>query len=146
MNKIWNSRYLDQLDYLTQCEFIAAIFRMGLLKKVHARDWSRSCPQSLNHDPLEQSSVRLLPRNENILPGSSDQRSYHKIPAFFLNIHSERALYYCLLRVLLSKQCQRFPALPLLPLSFQNSGLEKRRWSLSWSVYPFYVFLWWWRC
>ena len=24
---------------------------MGLLKKVHARDWSRSCPQSLNHDP-----------------------------------------------------------------------------------------------
>ena len=33
MNKIWNSRYLDQLDYLTQSEFIAAIFCMGLLKK-----------------------------------------------------------------------------------------------------------------
>ena len=32
---------------------------MGLLKKVQARDWSRSCPRSLNHDPLEQSSVRL---------------------------------------------------------------------------------------
>ena len=32
---------------------------MGLLKKVQARDWSRSCPQSLNHDLLEQSSVRL---------------------------------------------------------------------------------------
>ena len=59
MNKIWNSRYLDQLDYPTQYEFIAAIFRMGLLKKVQARDWSRSGPQSLNHDPLEQSSIRL---------------------------------------------------------------------------------------
>ena len=57
--KIWNTRYLDQLDYPTQYEFVAAIFRMGLLKKVQVRDWSRSCPQSLNHDPLEQSSVRL---------------------------------------------------------------------------------------
>ena len=28
-----NSSYLDQLDYLTQYEFIAAIFCMGLLKK-----------------------------------------------------------------------------------------------------------------
>ena len=57
MNKNWNSRYLDQLDYLTQYEFIAAIFCMGLLKKVQVRDWSHSRPQSLNHDPLEQSSV-----------------------------------------------------------------------------------------
>ena len=70
---------------------------------------------------------QALPRNENILPGSSDQGSYHKVRAFFLNIHSERAFYYCLLRVLLSKQCQRVPALPLLPLNFQHSELEKRR-------------------
>ena len=54
-----NLRYLDQLDYLTQCEFIAAIFCMGLFKKVQVRDWSHSRPQSLNHDPLEQSSVTL---------------------------------------------------------------------------------------
>ena len=59
MNNIWNSRYLDQLDYLTQCESIAAIFHMGLLKKIQARDWSWSRPQSLNHDPLKQSSVSL---------------------------------------------------------------------------------------
>ena len=39
--KNYNTRYLDQLDYPTQYEFIAAIFRMGLLKKVQVRDWSR---------------------------------------------------------------------------------------------------------
>ena len=64
MNKIWNSRYLDQLDYPTQYEFIAAIFHMGLLKKVQVRDWSHSRPQSLNHDPLEQSSIRLCHRTK----------------------------------------------------------------------------------
>ena len=37
MNKIWNSRYLDHLDSLTQYKFIAAIFHMGLLKKVQVR-------------------------------------------------------------------------------------------------------------
>ena len=131
--KYWNSRYLDQLDFLTQYEFIAAIFRMGLLKKVQVREWSHSRPQSLNHDPLEQSSVRLWDGTKTSCLGVPTRLPI--IPAFFLNIHSERALHY-LLRGLLSNQCQYVLALPLLPLNFQHSELEKRRLSLSWSVYP----------
>ena len=147
MNKNWNSRYLNQLDYPTQYEFFAAIFRicMGLLKKVQLRDWSQTRPQSLNHDPLEQLSVRLCHGTKTsclgFRPGFLSQN-----PCLLSKLHSERALYYCFLRGRLSNQCQRVPALPLLPLNFQHSELEKRRWSLSWSVYPFYVFLWWWRC
>ena len=133
MNKIWNSRYLEQLDYLTQYEFIAAIFCMGLLKKVQVRGWSHSRPQSLNHNPLKQSNVRLCHGTKTSCLGVPTRLPI--IPAFFLNIHSERALYY-LLRGLLSNQCQHVPALPLLLLNFQHSELEKRRWSLSWSVYP----------
>ena len=92
MNKIWNSRYLDQLDYvyLTQCEFIAAIFRMGLLKKVHARDWSRSCPRSLNHDPLKQSSVRLCHRTKTSCLGVPTRVPITKsLPSFSTSIRRE---------------------------------------------------------
>ena len=96
INKIWNSRYLDQLDYLTQCEFIAAIFRMGLLKKVQARDWSRSRPQFLNRDPLEQSSVRLCHGTKTSCLGVPTRVPITKsLPSFSTSIRREHYIIVC---------------------------------------------------
>ena len=96
MNKIWNSRYLDQLDYLTQCEFIAAIFHMGRLKKVQARDWSRSCLQSLNHNPLEQSSIRLCHGMKTSCLGVPTRLPITKsLPSFSTSIRREHHIIVC---------------------------------------------------
>ena len=96
MNKIWNSRYLDQLDYLTQCEFIAAIFRLGLLKEVQARGGSRSRPQSLNHDPLEQSSVRLCHGTKTSCLGVPTRVPITKsLPSFSTSIWREHYIIVC---------------------------------------------------
>ena len=131
MNKIWNSRYLDQLDYPTQYEFIAVIFRSGLLKKFRSgTDHIHVC--SLSQSP-RVIKCQALPWNKKSCLGVLTKLPI--IPACFLNIHSERALYY-LLRGLLSNQCQHILALPLLLLNFQHSELEKRRWCLSWSIFP----------
>ena len=136
--KIWNTRYLDQLDYPTQNEFIAAIFRMGLLKKVQVRGWSRSGPQSFNHDPLDQSRVRLSHGIKTCYLGVPTRLSI-KNPCLLSQHPSRESIILLFVKGSLSNQCQHVPALPLLPLNFQHSELEKRRWSLSWSVYPFYV-------
>ena len=94
MNKIWNSRYLDQLDYLTQCEFIAAIFHMGLLKKVQVRGWSHSRPQSLNHDPLKQSSIRLCHGTKTSCLGVPTRLPITKsLPSFSTSIRREHYIF-----------------------------------------------------
>ena len=111
---------------------------MGLLKKVQARDWSRSCPQSLNHDPLEQSSVRLCHGTKTHYLGVPTRLSI-KNPCLLSQHPSRESRILLFFKGSLSNQCQHVPALPLLPLNYQHSGMEKRRWSLSWSVNPFCV-------
>ena len=121
--KNWNTRYLDQLDYPTQYEFIAAIFHMGLLS-----DWSHSHLQSLNHDPLdlEQSSIRLCHGTKTSCLGVPTRLPITKsLLSFSTSIRREHYTIVCFKRGLLSKQCQRVPALPLLPLNFQHSELKK---------------------
>ena len=111
---------------------------MGLLIKVQVRDWLHSRPQSLNHDPLEQSSVRLCHGTKTCYLGVLTRLSI-KNPCLLSQHPSRESIILLFVKGSLSNQCQHVPALPFLPLNYQHSGMEKRRWSLSWSVYPFYV-------
>ena len=60
-NSIWV--YCSDISYVTA-------------QKVQVRNWSQSHPQSLNHDPLEQSSVRLC---------HGTKTSYLGVPTRFLS-------------------------------------------------------------
>ena len=63
---------------------------MGLLKKVQVRDWSHSRPQSLNHDPLEQSSIRLCHRTKTSCLGVPTRVPFTKsLPSFSTSIRRE---------------------------------------------------------
>ena len=139
MNKIWNSRYLDQIDYLTQSEFIVAIFCMVLLKKVHARDWSCSRQQSLNHNPLKQSSVRLCHGMKTCCLGVPTSLSIKFLPSFSTSTQESNILLFVEGSLVKPESACSGTALVTAQLSTLWNGQKKM---ISELICRFHVYLW----
>ena len=99
---------------------------MGLLKKfrsgaghIHVRSLLITIPRAIER--------QALPRNENILLGSSDQASYHKNPCLVSQQPFGESIILLFAKGSIN-QCQRVPALPLFPLNYISTlwnGKEK---------------------
>ena len=107
---------------------------MSLLQRYFAWDFSKRFRPGTGHVQV-RSLLITIPSSNRASGFATEQKHVTwefqpgfvlKILAFFLSISPESILLL-FVKGSLSNQCQHVPALPLLPLNNQHSGMEKRR-------------------